>query len=41
MKKMMKGMTANPRAAARNATRAVAAGKGRMRYGGKRKRKRS
>jgi signal recognition particle subunit SRP54 len=41
MKKMMKGMTANPRAAARTATRAVAAGKGRMRYGGKRKRKRS
>jgi signal recognition particle subunit SRP54 len=40
MKKMMKGMTANPKTSVRTATRAVAAGKGRMRYGAKRKRKR-
>ena len=38
MKRMMKSMTANPRQAMRTATRTVAAGNARRRYGSKRKR---
>ncbi|MFQ5601475.1 MAG: hypothetical protein ACE5G2_13105, partial [Candidatus Krumholzibacteriia bacterium] len=40
MKRMMKSMTSsNPRKAARAATQTVAAGRGRMRYGSKRRRR--